>query len=585
MNQLQLAQRRREAKLLDDHIERQLDLLLSAKDVGPEARRKLRPLLKHYAKKAHPFRACVRDNRKRFGPRAEAICATLKDIIRGTTKWRGKGNKRDKGVAKGILSNDEVVDLLLSIPDAELEQIYNAELELQAYGSAAPAPMEEAEDEFPAEANHRPAEDPATSCANCSNFDADEGFCMLYGAPTSGEMTSEGFQASGAEMSAAFEHEEGKVVLGQFFLERTDVLDLAEAEDDEQQDEGIWKTILRTGTWKTRPGPGGTVLRKPLHVTLDATKRKGHVSLKKLVEAFEDRAVEHVTIPLSHKDAVNENTGQVKQLRIVEEGDGNARLEALHEFTDPDVKAKVLNRSILNTSCGILFDHVRRKDGKKYDQALDHVSLTNKPWIDGLPPFGEKIAASNEGTEVERVLLATPEETHDDGGGGEAMGENNGENGSALEELTGRLGLSIEEIEDRITRSEEMERKLQVRDVNDRAKAWVGEGVPPAVVETAKAIMLDDDGGPALLLSQEEGEPERLTASDIVERIVAKVPRLKLSSERQQDDERPKDDADEENLPQKVKTRAAELTLENVNLSDDEAIRMAREELGTAVTT
>lgn len=55
---------------------------------------------------------CVRDNRKRFGPRAEAVCAVLKDIIRGTTKWRGHNNPNDKGTA-GLSSYQPVNDDLL----------------------------------------------------------------------------------------------------------------------------------------------------------------------------------------------------------------------------------------------------------------------------------------------------------------------------------------------------------------------------------------------------------------------------------------------------------------------------------------
>lgn len=72
-------------------------MLSNADRVGPEARHKLKGLLRYYAKKQHPFTACVNDNRKRFGDRAEGVCAVLKDIIRGTTKWRGKDNPRDHG--------------------------------------------------------------------------------------------------------------------------------------------------------------------------------------------------------------------------------------------------------------------------------------------------------------------------------------------------------------------------------------------------------------------------------------------------------------------------------------------------------
>lgn len=96
---------------LDDAFGRKLDeLLADADSVTPEDKRKLRGILRHYAKQRHPFRACVRDNTKRFGKEgAERVCATLKDVIRGTTRWRGENNRNDRGAA-GIAG--------LSEPDA-----------------------------------------------------------------------------------------------------------------------------------------------------------------------------------------------------------------------------------------------------------------------------------------------------------------------------------------------------------------------------------------------------------------------------------------------------------------------------------
>lgn len=63
------------------------------KQFGP-----LKNLIAFYMKKKHPFTACVRDNRKRFGPRAENVCAALKDIALQSTDWRN-GNK-NMNVAK-----------------------------------------------------------------------------------------------------------------------------------------------------------------------------------------------------------------------------------------------------------------------------------------------------------------------------------------------------------------------------------------------------------------------------------------------------------------------------------------------------
>lgn len=60
--------------------------------VGAEARARLGPLMRHYATQSHPFTSCVRDNTKRFGKdRAERVCAVLKDLIVGNTRWRGGG--------------------------------------------------------------------------------------------------------------------------------------------------------------------------------------------------------------------------------------------------------------------------------------------------------------------------------------------------------------------------------------------------------------------------------------------------------------------------------------------------------------
>ena len=64
--------------------------------VTPSERKKLRGLMNYYRKKAHPFRSCVEDNTKRFGKeRAERVCAVLKDLIKGTTKWRGEERKKN----------------------------------------------------------------------------------------------------------------------------------------------------------------------------------------------------------------------------------------------------------------------------------------------------------------------------------------------------------------------------------------------------------------------------------------------------------------------------------------------------------
>jgi hypothetical protein len=57
--------------------------------MGPAARGQIQGLIDYYMKKPHPFAECVKDNTKRFGEDgAKRVCATLKDMGEGTTKWR-----------------------------------------------------------------------------------------------------------------------------------------------------------------------------------------------------------------------------------------------------------------------------------------------------------------------------------------------------------------------------------------------------------------------------------------------------------------------------------------------------------------
>lgn len=134
------AQAAREDLLLDQAIEGRLSLIFSksehpgvsqANTVGPHARHQLKGLLRYYAKKDKPFTSCVADNMKRFGPnRTEKVCATLKDVIRGTTHWRGHP-ELDHGAPGAIAASDppeigeELAVFLENISEADLELIFS----------------------------------------------------------------------------------------------------------------------------------------------------------------------------------------------------------------------------------------------------------------------------------------------------------------------------------------------------------------------------------------------------------------------------------------------------------------------------
>jgi len=143
--------------------------------------------------------------------------------------------------------------------------------------------------------------------------------------------------------------------------------------------------------WKYSPGPGQEPTRKPITVTKDGKSNPDDltISMSEILKNFKDGAVEHVTIPTSHKDGVLENTGFIRNLRLSKDDNGKWILEAAHDFTEPDVKDKAERGTIPNTSAGILFDYIRTEDGKKFGSALGHVALTSNPWLNGMKPLGQ----------------------------------------------------------------------------------------------------------------------------------------------------------------------------------------------------
>lgn len=151
----------------------------------------------------------------------------------------------------------------------------------------------------------------------------------------------------------------------------------------------IWKTILSPGRLELTPGPNGRKVKKPLTIV------EGHsddpeniIGLQDLMDSYEAGAIQHVTIPTSHANSVLENTGYIRGMRMVEENGKNV-LKGGFEFKDPDVLDKVRKGLIANVSCGILRNYERQRDGQPFSAVVDHVALTNKPWVDGMTPFSQ----------------------------------------------------------------------------------------------------------------------------------------------------------------------------------------------------
>jgi hypothetical protein len=565
-------------------------------NVTPADRHKLLPILRHYAKDPHPFTSCVRDNRKRFGPRAEAICAVVKDLIVGNTRWRGKGKVyTPRALAASEVSYEDMVAefALKSVPDefvAFLEEVTEEEIgemleditlagqRPTKMGAPPDAPTSQggpAGDNStgavesvggielpPANANYRPATDATQSCATCVHFqrhpEGDDGYCDLYKCSSDAKYVSDGWESGtpGANQTAlsAITGEEGAtgMLLSEVFLADGEV----EPADAKQKTGPLWKTIARVGTWMFSPGKGQKPIPRPLVFTEDGDvyvgKDKIVVPLSELYRNFKAGAVEHVTIPTSHNDGVLENTGDVIDVRMVKDKEGKPVLQGLLNFTEPDVEGKVRRKSIKNVSSGILFDYIKKDTGHKFKAVLGHVALTNKPWLNGMAPFGV------EASEEPATIMGFSEDVRANGGGDNGMSET----------LLERLGLSSEdEVESRLKELEALKAKDRERDIDLKCSEWEGEKKPAAAIVEARTILLADDGTLELHLS-EGSKQVTVTPTDIVERMMKHVPAVDLSEDKSGGEGRaseggaPPDDTKDEN--------------EKADLSADERVEATR---------
>lgn len=172
--------------------------------------------------------------------------------------------------------------------------------------------------------------------------------------------------------------------------------------DQREEDGFVVKEILRTGEWPVIPMKG-KVVNKPLRIVKDgpSNEAEGIISLAEVVENFKKVGI-NVQVPLSddeeddHKNLTSLNTGFVRDIWVTD-SDNGSKLVAKIEFTEPEVKEKVLNGTYADVSCGIPWNVNSR--GQKYGSTLEHVAITNRPFIDGLGPF---LALSNK-TETEQI--------------------------------------------------------------------------------------------------------------------------------------------------------------------------------------
>lgn len=95
-------------------------------NVSPSDLAKLRPLMAHYAKMPHPFTSCKRDQIKHglTEDHANRRCAVLKDLIRGTTKWRNNEELTEEEAALvGAYALGVLEDMEASLGEELVEEL------------------------------------------------------------------------------------------------------------------------------------------------------------------------------------------------------------------------------------------------------------------------------------------------------------------------------------------------------------------------------------------------------------------------------------------------------------------------------
>lgn len=261
----------------------------------------------------------------------------------------------------------------------------------------------------------------------------------------------------------------------------------------ENEDGFILKEILRTGEWNVIPTKSG-IVKKPLKVVKDgiSNAKEGIISLSEIVENFKNGAVQNVQIPLSddsddHKNITRLNTGYVRDIWVTDDEQGGAKLVAKMEFTEPDIKEKVLRGTYSDVSCGIPWSMVSR--GKKYGAALEHVAITNRPFIDGLGPF---LAASDNVEEEIEVTHFSMDDVEMDDAVAEAPAEEITTDASVAD-----VEESPEEAVEQFDNLDELEAAIEAAQFEDELREFATDALAsqlelPEGYEIAEVLYSDD---------------------------------------------------------------------------------------------
>lgn len=163
----------------------------------------------------------------------------------------------------------------------------------------------------------------------------------------------------------------------------------------------IWKTIAVEGDYKMASVNNQKIPKPMKFVSSGESKPEDNVySLEDIKNSFDEKAFKHVSVPLDHRNKVHENTGWVKSIVKTTDSKGRAVLKAALDIKDKAIKEKILNGTIADVSMGLRPNHIHNKTGKQYKAAINHICLTNVPFLSDLEDFEFASFSDDENIEV-----------------------------------------------------------------------------------------------------------------------------------------------------------------------------------------
>ena len=258
----------------------------------------------------------------------------------------------------------------------------------------------------------------------------------------------------------------------------------------------------------------------------DKTLEITDTMLNQIVTNFTNKVID--TVPLFKVNERNGHTedpeaarGVVVGLEVTESG-----LDAIIEPTSDEARKQILATK-LGASAGLNVDYKLHDTGDSVGAVLRHVAWTPEPWIPGMKSFVEA-SLSGETYEVAFLSAEVEDENNDEGGATNMtpeeiramIAEQTAPFTAEIATLTANLEARDTQIADLSTRLDQRASAVTEASVENEVQAMLTAGLPPAVADLARPLLLAGDSE-VNLSADETG-----TVGAQVRKILALFPRV-----------------------------------------------------------